>query len=148
MSAPRFSEQTVLAVANAIGDVETIKFSIGRLRVMAYAALNAAAEVGETSPAETRCEALLAALTEIVNLQPEPYTFPSDWHEQIAACAECKRWQGHPIQQGICDDHRRPLWAREDHDASERRAMGTRMRIIARNALWAFRDEVAEEDSA
>jgi hypothetical protein len=44
---------------------------------------------------------------------PDYADFPADWSAQIDACEECARWKGHPIQGGICDNHRRPLYARE-----------------------------------
>lgn len=77
------------------------------------------------------------ALREIDNLRPRPSDkFPADWHEQIAACSECQGWaKNHPIQRGICDTHRRPLWDREKHDAFEEQAIGPRAQIIARAAL-------------
>ena len=52
----------------------------------------------------------VAALREIADLEPRPFVMPADWEEQIAACVECQGWaKNHPIQQGICDVHRRPL---------------------------------------
>ena len=79
---------------------------------------------------------LLAALIEIRDLAPRPFEgFPADWREQIAACAECQSYKGHPIQGGICDTHRQPLWARESHEKAERAALGARASIIARDAI-------------
>ena len=76
-----------------------------------------------------------AALREIESLAPSEYVFPADWGEQIKACPECLRYKDHPIQQGICDLHRRPLYARESHDAFEAQAIGPRAQRIARAAL-------------
>jgi hypothetical protein len=80
---------------------------------------------------------LLAALREIESLQPQPFDgIPADWHEQIAACDECQGWaKHHTIQQGICNTHRRPLWDREHHNASEATALGPRAMLIARSAI-------------
>jgi hypothetical protein len=89
-------------------------------------------------------ERLEGALQRVRDMEPEPYAFPTDWHEQIQSCAECERWKDHPIQRGICDEHRRPLYAREQHDASERAALGYRMQRIASEALNAYqREQVA-----
>jgi hypothetical protein len=81
-------------------------------------------------------ERLVAALERIRDLKPRPYDkHPADWSEQIDACEECQRYSGHPIQQGICNTHRRPLWDREAHDKHEKRALGSRAALIAREAL-------------
>jgi hypothetical protein len=78
------------------------------------------------------------ALREIRDLEPRPFDgIPTDWDEQIAACPECQRYKGHPIQCGICDQHRKPLWARERHDENERLSIGWRAKDIAREALAA-----------
>jgi hypothetical protein len=84
-----------------------------------------------------RAEATKAegALRGIVALEPEPFDLPKDWREQIAACAECERYKRHPIQQGICNLHRRPLWDREKHEAFEEKRLGYRAKEIARAAL-------------
>lgn len=76
-----------------------------------------------------------AALRQVVDLKPEPFDFPADWQQQIAACAECARWKDHPIQQGICDEHRRPLYKRDAHEEFERKALYHRAALIARAAL-------------
>lgn len=75
------------------------------------------------------------ALEEIIALERQEFAFPADWQDQINACPECKRYQGHPIQQGICDEHRRPLWDREKHDSHEQKALIYRAKDIAREAL-------------
>lgn len=77
----------------------------------------------------------IKALRQITELECEPYAFPADWHEQIAACAECERFKGHPIQRGICDTHRRPLYARDRWDDDQQRALIFRAKDIARAAL-------------
>ncbi|MGN7867741.1 hypothetical protein [Paracoccus sp. 22332] len=77
-----------------------------------------------------------AALTEIANItERKKSCFPDDWREQIAACAECQRYKHHPIQQGICDDHRKPIYAQQDHDTHETKILGYRAQSIARAAL-------------
>jgi chromosome segregation ATPase len=86
-------------------------------------------------PFRERIERAEAALREIESLAPSEYVFPADWGEQIKACPECLRYKDHPIQQGICDLHRRPLYARESHDAFEAQAIGPRAQRIARDAL-------------
>ncbi len=83
-------------------------------------------------------ELLLNALREIRDLQPKPFTgFPPDWRDQIESCPECQSYKGHPIQCGICDTHRKPLWDRERHEKSESHAQGPRAKEIAFNALAA-----------
>ena len=82
-----------------------------------------------------RVEELEAGVRQIIDLGPKPFEFPSDWHEQIEACAECDRYKGHPIQRGICDDHRRPIWNREKHDKHEEAAIGYRAKTVARSLL-------------
>lgn len=77
----------------------------------------------------------LEALESIRDLQQTPFEFPTDWHEQINACPECQRYKGHPIQQGICDTHRRPLYERDAHDQHEEKAIGYRAMRIASDAL-------------
>lgn len=88
---------------------------------------------------------LLEALREISEMKPELFEFPEDWHDQIEACKECQRYKDHPIQQGICDDHRRPLWDRKDHERSERLALGARMREVASRALSEYEKQLANE---
>lgn len=78
---------------------------------------------------------LVEALEKIRDLKPAPFAFPADWSEQIAACPECQRYKGHPIQQGICDTHRKPLYERERHDSFEEKVRGYRASTIAREAL-------------
>jgi len=81
-------------------------------------------------------EHLLAALVEIAELKPREFTgFPADWSQQVAACPECKEYRNHPIQQGICNTHRKPIWARESHDKHEQSILGIRAVSIARAAI-------------
>lgn len=85
--------------------------------------------------AEAVAARLREALTQIVELSEAPFKFPVDWDQQIEACSECQRYKGHPIQRGICDTHRRPIYERERHDESEQKAIGYRAKTIARQAL-------------
>jgi len=85
---------------------------------------------------------LTSALEAIAGLEPAPFAFPEDWSEQIAACPECQRYRGHPIQQGICDQHRKPLYQRESHEEFEHKAIGYRAKTIARHALDAVKASV------
>ena len=79
---------------------------------------------------------LVAALDEIANIKERKKDcYPPDWRKQIAACPECHRYKGHPIQQGICDEHRKPIYAQEDHDKHETKILGYRSMDIARAAL-------------
>jgi hypothetical protein len=93
------------------------------------------AMAAELREARARTGALEGALREIVALERKPFDFPADWKEQIEACDECQRYRSHPIQQGICDKHRRPLWDREKHDSQEQKALIYRAKGVAREAL-------------
>jgi hypothetical protein len=85
---------------------------------------------------EAEITRLQRALEAIVALEERPFEgMPADWSEQIDGCEDCQRYAGHPIQQGICDTHRRPLWDREAHQSHEEKALGSRAKIIARAAL-------------
>src|SRR5690606_34921926 len=94
-------------------------------------------------------ERLRKALEEIANLSERPYDkFPSDWRDQIAACPECQRYKDHPIQRGICDDHRKPLYDRDDHYKSEKSVLGYRAKSIAREALAALEALSADKEAS
>lgn len=83
-------------------------------------------------------EALRRALKTIVECEPKPIDdpFPADWEEQIKACSECQGWaKNHPIQNGICDLHRKPIWERERREKAARSFLPHDMRDIARAAL-------------
>ena len=86
-----------------------------------------AAQTGEV-------ERLRAALKEISEIEPKPFDGGLDL-EAIRACEECQRYAGHPVQQGICNTHRRPIWDREKHETHEERVLGYRAKRIAREAL-------------
>lgn len=77
------------------------------------------------------------ALEQISDLSERPFTFPADWSEQIAGCPDCQRFKDHPLYNGICDTHRKPLYARERHDENERKAIFWRAKKIADDALYA-----------
>lgn len=77
---------------------------------------------------------LLTALEEIAALETEPFAGGLDM-EAIKACEECQRYAGHPVQHGICNTHRRPIWDREAHDSHEEKALGYRAKAIARAAI-------------
>ena len=82
---------------------------------------------------------LVQVLNQIANLKPEPFNLPPDFHLNIKACPDCQGWaKDHPIQGGICDKHRQPLWDRERHEKYEAIAIGPRRQEIARKALDQF----------
>lgn len=92
----------------------------------------------ERNSLRSLCQTMAGALKEIRDLKERPFDkWPEDWHEQIEACPDCQRYKNHPIQNGICDTHRRPIWAREKHDAHETSALGYRAMAVARDALSA-----------
>lgn len=112
------------------GGVTSTSRSANAARIVAC--VNALEGIADPSAVKDAIE----ALRKIEALKPEEFDgFPADWSEQVAACSECQRYKGHPIQQGICDEHRRPFYERERHDAREAEAIGPRARIIARDAL-------------
>ena len=75
------------------------------------------------------------ALKQIATIEPRPSSHALDWRA-IDTCEDCQRYKDHPIQRGICDTHRRPIWDREKHDAHEEKALGYRAKSIARDALY------------
>jgi hypothetical protein len=80
---------------------------------------------------------LREALEKIIGMQPmDEFQFPGDWSAQIASCPECQGWaKNHPIQQGICDEHRKPLYEKEKYEKNQRLALPYRMKAIAAAAL-------------
>ena len=79
---------------------------------------------------------LREALAEIAEIKERKKScYPPDWQDQINTCPECQRYKDRPIQRGICDDHRRPIYAQKDHDMHETRILGYRAQSIARAAL-------------
>jgi len=81
-------------------------------------------------------ERLRSALTEIAEISERKVSkYPPDWRAQIDACPECQRYKDHPIQRGICDTHRKPIYAQEDHDRHETQILGYRAQSIAKEAL-------------
>lgn len=101
---------------------------------------------GAKEAVEAKLREAESALVSIMDLRQRPYDgFPADWRQQIAACSECQRWTGHPIQRGICDEHRKPLYARERHDADETDILGLRAKEVAREALRALQSAQEEQ---
>lgn len=113
-------------------DVATIARQATELAILQHD--KEAAELALRSRSE-EAERLRVALRQITELQPEPFAFPADWCEQVEACAECKRYRDHPIQQGICDTHRMPLYQRAAHDEDEKVRLGYRAKRVAIDAL-------------
>jgi len=119
----------------------TWREGLSKIGLIAKAALSVPAEErkepGLNPVISSRDHALTlrAALEEIRDLKPREKELPADHWDQIRACPECQRYAGHPVQQGICDAHRRPMWDREKHNAHEESILGYRAMEIARNAL-------------
>jgi hypothetical protein len=80
---------------------------------------------------------LREALESIIEMHPmDEFQFPGDWSAQIASCPECQGWaKNHPIQQGICDEHRKPLYEKEKYEKNQRLALPYRMKDMAAAAL-------------
>ena len=81
------------------------------------------------------------ALERITKLECEPFAFPTDWHDKISACSECQRYKDHPIQQGICDEHRKPIYARARHEDHQQRTLIYRAQDIAKETIAAARQK-------
>ena len=97
---------------------------------------NAEAFAGdEIATLNARVAELEAGLVSIRDMEDRPYEGPHFDRAAVDACPECQRYAGHPIQNGICDEHRRPFYAREKHDAFENEARGYRASSIARSLL-------------
>lgn len=75
------------------------------------------------------------ALKKISTLSERPPAFPADWGEQIAACPDCQRYKTHPVMNGICDTHRKPIYEAEAHRHREEVSIGYRAKDIARAVL-------------
>lgn len=85
--------------------------------------------------AEKQRDELLTALKAIVAIEAVPFDFPADWDAQIAGCSECQRYKDHPIQKGICDNHRKPLYARKRHEDDQQATLIYRAKDAARAAI-------------
>lgn len=97
---------------------------------------NAEAFAGdEIATLKARVAELVSGLVSIRDMEDRPYEGPHFDPAAVDACPECQRYAGHPIQNGICDEHRRPFYARQKHDASEKGARGYRASSIARSLL-------------
>lgn len=70
--------------------------------------------------------------------------YPIDWREQIAVCPECQRYKDHPIQQGICDEHRKFIYRQREHDAHETKILGYRSQAMAKDALARIKEVLAK----
>lgn len=133
------SEATLRALAEA---------QVGRCHRCAYLRQEHRDDMGHRpeSKVGVRAEDVIALLDENALLRAAlegiaDYRRP--WHaaetdpDAIAACARCQGYRDHPIQRGICDEHRRPFWKAEaDNDAEVRRTEGV-LKGIAREALRA-----------
>lgn len=94
-----------------------------------------------------RIETLEEALRHIATLRERPsdHIVPADWEQQIADCEGCQRYKGHPIQQGICDTHRKPLYRREAYEKNETAILGLRAREVAEMALAKLKQPLVTE---
>jgi hypothetical protein len=100
-------EQAIAKAASAVDDATSAVLTDHIVQQAAEEALEA---VG--------FHAISEALESIRAFEDAPFDgFPADWHEQIKRCAECQRFKDHPIQGGICDEHRRPLHERDRWEA-------------------------------
>jgi len=136
---PTGETKMVAIIGNSLEspELEPMRFANARLIALAP---ELAAEVialrAQAAKDKARIERLEAALREIAGIKErEKNCYPPDWREQIAACPECQRYKDHPIQRGICDDHRKPIYAQEDHNRHETKILGYRAMDIARAAL-------------
>ncbi len=84
--------------------------------------------------AERKLAEAVATLKEIAEIEPQPFDGGLDV-AAIRTCDECQRYAGHPVQRGICNTHRRPIWDREKHESREEKSLGYRAKSIARTFL-------------
>lgn len=95
-------------------------------------------QIDKLNSRATEAERKLAEAEEVIKeiaaIEPKPFDGGLDM-EAIRACEECRRYEGHPVQHGICNTHRRPIWDREKHDSREEKALGYRAKSIARTFL-------------
>jgi hypothetical protein len=114
-------------------------FDTANIMVSGFSAVEQRLREIDSATPDTRdalIKELVGALGEIADIKERKKDlYPSDWREQIAACPECQRYKNHPIQQGICDTHRRPIYAQQDYDRHETEILGYRAKDIARAAL-------------
>lgn len=115
-------------VASALADGEGLEAELVETRklLVHYAS--------RATQAEARADRLAKALGEIAGIEPKPFDGGLDM-AAIRACEECQRYEGHPVQHGICNTHRRPIWDREKHDSHEEKVLGYRAKNIAAEAL-------------
>lgn len=145
----RFSDDVETDEANAalIAEAGTVFHETGltpqELRAIAKAYENLAIANGKRAreehdraeTAEKQRDELLTALKAIVAIEAVPFDFPADWDAQIAGCSECQRYKDHPIQKGICDNHRKPLYARKRHEDDQQATLIYRAKDAARAAI-------------
>ncbi|WP_286948981.1 MULTISPECIES: hypothetical protein [Brevundimonas] len=116
---------------DGVGVAET--FSRAADTLEAILAENSALRAANTE-AERKLAEAVEAMEEIAAIEPKPFEGGLDM-ESIRACEECRRYEGHPVQHGICNTHRRPIWDREKHEGHEEKALGYRAKSIARTFL-------------
>lgn len=80
---------------------------------------------------ESRLAECVGALRTIVDAQPKRAELPC----HPSDCPECKRWENHPIQRGICDARWREIHRRERDDERAERLIQYRLKDIARAAI-------------
>jgi hypothetical protein len=124
------------AVLNAlIAEVAALRVDNADLREHRITAdLLASTLKADKEEAERNLAEAVGALEEIAAIEPKPFDSGLDM-EAIRGCEECRRYEGYPVQRGICNTHRRPIWDREKHESREEKALGYRAKSIARTFL-------------
>lgn len=133
------SDMTDFALANAVymasgDDPDLIVWQTLAKERIRWLSIHYAEVIAERDALIAENRAYREALTEIAALEPKSFDGGLDM-EAIKACDECLRYAGHPVQQGICNTHRQPIWNREAHDGHEEKALGYRAKSMARAAL-------------
>lgn len=132
-------------VMSKLAEIQDREALVNTLKI---AAARFSAEPTTPDARDALIKEFVGALGEIADIKERKKDlYPSDWREQIAACPECQRYKNHPIQQGICDTHRRPIYAQQDYDRHETEILGYRAKDIARAALISAKEAgyVAQE---
>jgi hypothetical protein len=86
-------------------------------------------------PCEATIRELVEALKLIDSWRPDHIDLTQEEKDSFTGCLECKKWEYHPVQRGICGDHYRMLRQRDHRNDHAENIQHYRLREIAREAL-------------
>ena len=107
----------------------------GDQRFVEFCFNNADAILEALKQAQAENERLRGSLGEIIRLEAEDHKLPADWIQQIDACPECRRFKDHPIQQGVCDQHKKHIYERDRNNKHSQSTLIYEAKDLARQAL-------------